>query len=281
MTRTLPKGGNLALADAVPGSQAVTVALGWDDGPALGDADLDTVVILTGAALSSAPPSPRLLLAQQVPNPDERPAAAPRRRPLSGDADRLVVTPGAVPPDVERLLIGAALVDPTGARPTFRRVRGAYIRLLSADGTEVVHCPVDAETGRETFMIFGELYRHPRGWKFRAVGQGYTDGLPGLLAGRATRHVPATANGTGGGGGPIAPQGAAGQGRLVLAQPTDVVDFLARSSPTRTRRTIAAHLRPQPPASPHPGRAPASTAAPTPPPSPAPTSRSARSTSSP
>jgi stress response protein SCP2 len=22
-------------------------------------------------------------------------------------------------------------------------------------------------------MIFGEIYRHPKGWKFRAIGQGY------------------------------------------------------------------------------------------------------------
>ncbi|CAM5518418.1 hypothetical protein SHIRM173S_11031 [Streptomyces hirsutus] len=36
------------------------------------------------------------------------------------------------------------------------------------------------ETGRETAMICGELYRRGDGWKFRALGEGYSNGLKGL-----------------------------------------------------------------------------------------------------
>jgi TerD domain-containing protein len=32
-----------------------------------------------------------------------------------------------------------------------------------------------------TAMVFGELYRHQGGWKFRAVGQGWASGLSGLV----------------------------------------------------------------------------------------------------
>ena len=32
----------------------------------------------------------------------------------------------------------------------------------------------------ETAVIFGELYRNGADWKFRAVGQGYNNGLRGL-----------------------------------------------------------------------------------------------------
>ncbi|WP_031082550.1 TerD family protein, partial [Streptomyces sp. NRRL WC-3549] len=39
---------------------------------------------------------------------------------------------------------------------------------------------VRAETGEETAVICGELYRRGEGWKFRAVGQGYPTGLVGL-----------------------------------------------------------------------------------------------------
>lgn len=39
---------------------------------------------------------------------------------------------------------------------------------------------VRAETGEETAIICGELYRRGDGWKFRAVGQGYPTGLIGL-----------------------------------------------------------------------------------------------------
>jgi hypothetical protein len=38
-------------------------------------------------------------------------------------------------------------------------------------------CP---ETGEETALICGELYRRGDGWKFRALGQGYDSGLVGL-----------------------------------------------------------------------------------------------------
>lgn len=32
-------------------------------------------------------------------------------------------------------------------------------------------------------MVFGALYRHGTGWKFRAVGQVYASGLAGIAAG--------------------------------------------------------------------------------------------------
>lgn len=38
----------------------------------------------------------------------------------------------------------------------------------------------DAST--ETAMVFGELYRNAAEWKFRALGQGYTNGLSGIAA---------------------------------------------------------------------------------------------------
>ncbi len=65
----------------------------------------------------------------------------------------------------------------------------AYIRVVNHEnGIEVVRYTLEPETGSETAMVFGELYRNPKGWKFRAVGQGYADGLRGLAsAGGAAR----------------------------------------------------------------------------------------------
>ena len=47
--------------------------------------------------------------------------------------------------------------------------------------------PVEVKVGSpvpitsKTFeTLFGELYRASGDWKFRAVGQGYTSGLPGI-----------------------------------------------------------------------------------------------------
>src|SRR5690606_36576851 len=39
---------------------------------------------------------------------------------------------------------------------------------------------IKPETGQETALICGELYRRGEGWKFRALGEGYSNGLRGL-----------------------------------------------------------------------------------------------------
>ncbi|WP_462183912.1 TerD family protein, partial [Frankia sp. AgKG'84/4] len=247
MTVTLPGGGNVLLADAAPGVEQVRVCLGWHDEPSLAGVDLDGVVILIDAPGegTNGPTSARMLLADQVPNPTERLGGPPPPRPLPGDAERHVVTLGAVPAALSRLQFGAAIYDAAGRGQTFRPVHGLYLHVLNhADGVEIARCSFEAETGLETAMIFGEIYRHPRGWKFRAVGQGRADGLPGLAhaaAGATDTHVDAN--------------GANGAGRdIAAARPRDVADFLTRTSPSRTRRNLAEHLHPPrastPPAAP-------------------------------
>jgi len=39
---------------------------------------------------------------------------------------------------------------------------------------------IKPQTGKETALICGELYRRDELWKFRALGEGYSDGLKGL-----------------------------------------------------------------------------------------------------
>jgi hypothetical protein len=50
--------------------------------------------------------------------------------------------------------------------------------VFDPSGAEVVRYPMTAAT--ETAFIAGELYRRSGKWKFRAVGQGYANGLAGL-----------------------------------------------------------------------------------------------------
>ncbi|MEV6785588.1 VWA domain-containing protein [Streptomyces sp. NPDC051098] len=62
---------------------------------------------------------------------------------------------------------------------TFGRLRGLRLLLLdAASGSELARFDITA--GAETALVAGELYRRAGAWKFRAVGQGYTDGLAGL-----------------------------------------------------------------------------------------------------
>ncbi|MFJ8130592.1 TerD family protein [Streptomyces hydrogenans] len=62
-----------------------------------------------------------------------------------------------------------------------RDARGLSAEVLGPDGATVVAYEV-TDAGAETAMVVAELYRRSGGWKFRAVGQGYVDGLTGLAA---------------------------------------------------------------------------------------------------
>lgn len=66
---------------------------------------------------------------------------------------------------------------------SLRDTPGLSVRVVGPDGSAVVAYEV-TDAGDETAMVLAELYRRAGGWKFRAVGQGYADGLTGL----ATDH---------------------------------------------------------------------------------------------
>jgi stress response protein SCP2/uncharacterized protein involved in tellurium resistance len=235
VTVTLPKGGNLLLTDESPGITRLRVGLGWNPGPAPAGAPLEMDVVVN--VITETAPAGRLLLAQQVPNPEEPVGTRPVSGPIVGDVEKLVVNLETAPRSLTRLIFGVAIYDAAARHQTFRPVRDAYIRVLNHEnGVEVARYTLEPETGAETAMVFGELYRNPKGWKFRAVGQGYSDGLRGIAG--------------------------AGSAEPPIARPVDVASFLTRDSATRNRRSVADHLHP--PAAPPPPPPPPVTAPPAP-----------------
>ncbi|MFG2236317.1 TerD family protein [Streptomyces sp. NPDC048723] len=54
------------------------------------------------------------------------------------------------------------------------------VEAFAPDGTPVARYDV-TDAGGETAMVLAEVYRRAGGWKFRAVGQGYVNGLAGLV----------------------------------------------------------------------------------------------------
>lgn len=63
---------------------------------------------------------------------------------------------------------------------TFGQVPGLHLRIEDqSTGNELARFDITTATS-ETAFVFGELYLHASGWKFRAVGQGYDSGLAGL-----------------------------------------------------------------------------------------------------
>ncbi|MFI1937115.1 TerD family protein [Streptomyces purpureus] len=75
--------------------------------------------------------------------------------------------------------IASVLVVGSTSGGAIRDVAGPSVEAFAPDGTPVARYDV-TDAGGETAMVLVELYRRAGGWKFRAVGQGYVNGLAGL-----------------------------------------------------------------------------------------------------
>ncbi|MTE16024.1 AIM24 family protein [Nocardia aurantiaca] len=94
-----------------------------------------------------------------------------------GTGDMVDVQTSALPAEVERVAITASL-DGSGPA-TFAGAGTLTATVGSAAGT--LTFPMNGLTS-EAAVVCVEIYRRGDGWKVRAVGQGYDDGLAGLAA---------------------------------------------------------------------------------------------------
>ncbi|MFD8865542.1 TerD family protein [Streptomyces sp. NPDC059590] len=83
---------------------------------------------------------------------------------------------------IEEEIVRVLVVGSTDSG-AMRDVSGLSVEAFAPDGTSIARYDV-TDGGGETAMVLAELYRRAGGWKVRAVGQGYVDGLAGL----ATDH---------------------------------------------------------------------------------------------
>ncbi|SCB95615.1 Stress response protein SCP2 [Gordonia sp. v-85] len=115
----------------------------------------------------------------RVPSDDEfvfynQPASPDGVARLSIDGDReqgLSIDLAAAPDEIERITIGAAI----DGDATFGDVGAISVTVDAAEFTFAT-AVLDAAT-TERSMIIAEIYRRNGLWRFRAVGQGYDDGL--------------------------------------------------------------------------------------------------------
>jgi stress response protein SCP2 len=160
------KGSNLA----VPAG-SVRVVVGWQAGPGVPDADCSALLLVAGKVRGDHD----FVFYNQPSHPSGAVRHEGKRQGGPGVTDTLLVNLSSVEPAVEKVAIVAS-----SDGGTFGRVPGLHVRVLdSGSGAEVARFDsVDAST--ETAFVLGELYRRDGGWKFRAVGQGFDNGLAGL-----------------------------------------------------------------------------------------------------
>ncbi|MFE9553200.1 TerD family protein [Streptomyces sp. NPDC006692] len=170
MTHAMLKGSNVPLE-----ALAVRAVLRWSPGTDVPDVDASALLLGGDGRVRS---DEDFVFYNQPRHPSGLVRRLPKKRVAEGLTDTVEADLAALDRTVERVLITASS---DGA--TFRAVRDLRIALFDAasSGAEPVAVfDVRPETGEETAIICGELYRRGEGWKFRAVGQGYPTGLVGL-----------------------------------------------------------------------------------------------------
>ncbi|MFI9200536.1 TerD family protein [Streptomyces sp. NPDC053048] len=177
MTHAMLKGSNIPL-DA----PTVRAVLRWTPGPGIPDVDASALLLGDDGRVRS---DEDFVFYNQPRHPSGLVRHLPKKRLVEGATDSVEADLSALDASVTRVVLAASADG-----GTFGLVRDLCVLLYDAsrgggtatvtDVAPVARFDVRAETGDETAMLCGELYRRGDGWKFRALGQGYASGLVGL-----------------------------------------------------------------------------------------------------
>ncbi|MFV2120240.1 TerD family protein, partial [Streptomyces sp. Act-28] len=171
MTHEMLKGSNVPLDVA-----AVRAVLCWTPGPGVPDVDASALLLgLDGRVRSDED----FVFYNQPRHPSGTVRRLPKKRVEDGLTDTVEVDLTGLDPSVDQVVIAASSDGaPFPHVPDLRIV--LYDAAADEGGEALASFHVRPETGEETAMICGELYRRGERWKFRAVAQGYPTGLIGL-----------------------------------------------------------------------------------------------------
>jgi tellurium resistance protein TerD len=185
MAVTLVKGGNVNLSKESPNLKKILIGLGWDirvtNGPSY---DLDACAFMLGANGKVRSDEDFIFYnclkstcGSVVHQGDNRTGAG------DGDDEMIQVDLSRVPTNVEKIAFTVTIHEAQARGQNFGQVDQAYIRIVNEEsGDEVARYDLSEDASTVTAMIFGELYRYNGDWKFRAIGQGFNQGLGPLAS---------------------------------------------------------------------------------------------------
>lgn len=169
MTHAMLKGSNVPLK-----ATTVRAVLRWTPGRGVPAVDASALLLGPDGRVRS---DEDFVFYNQPRHPSGKVWRLGAKRVTEGLTDTIQTDLAGVEPDVSQILLVASADG-----VTFDHVRALSILLYDAatDGDPLATFDIRPETGEETALICGELYRRGDGWKFRALGEGYTNGLKGL-----------------------------------------------------------------------------------------------------
>ncbi|MEU6771462.1 TerD family protein [Streptomyces sp. NPDC046759] len=170
MTHAMLKGSNLPLE-----AHTVRAVLRWTPGQGVPDVDASALLLGPDGRVRS---DEDFVFYNQPRHPSGKVWRLGKKRVAEGLTDTMQTDLASVEPEVGRILLVASADG-----VTFDQVPALCILLYDAavaDAEPLARFEIKPETGAETALICGELYRRGEVWKFRALGEGYSNGLKGL-----------------------------------------------------------------------------------------------------
>ena len=180
MALTLEKGGNLSLSKADPTLNKVLIGLGWDARSTDGSPfDLDASLFMVTESGKVRSDNDFIFYNQMKSTCGSVEHTGDNRTGEGeGDDESVKVTLNQVTADIQRLVVAVTIHDAAQRKQNFGLVRNAFMRVANQESkAEIARYDLTEDYSTESALIFGEIYRHGAEWKFKAVGQGYKDGL--------------------------------------------------------------------------------------------------------
>ena len=180
MAPPMKRGANVALTQEIPSLTGVVLGVRWNAGSEQTLSDNLVAATILCNEQSRAPSDEYFVFFNQLNSPDM--SVAQLTQALGDDREQIEVDLGGVPADIHRIVVALYVNEGPGAKRTLGQLRECAIRVLDlSNGTELVRSENLAPALRsETAILLGELYRHPSGWKFKVIGQGYDNGISGI-----------------------------------------------------------------------------------------------------
>ncbi|WP_428954922.1 TerD family protein [Streptomyces sp. cg35] len=170
MTHAMLKGANFPLE-----ATAVRAVLRWTPGQGVPAVDASALLLGADGKVRS---DEDFVFYNQPRHPSGKVWRLGQKRVPEGMTDTLQADLAGIPQEITRILFTASADE-----VAFEHVQALrmFVHDAGADGAEpLAYFDIKPETGAETAMICGELYRRGDGWRLRAVGEGYSNGLVGL-----------------------------------------------------------------------------------------------------
>ncbi|WP_409057490.1 TerD family protein [Streptomyces sp. SYP-A7185] len=174
MTHAMLKGSNVPLE-----ATAVRAVLRWTPGQGVPDVDASALLLGADGRVRS---DEDFVFYNQPRHPSGKVWRLGKKRVAQGlsegSTDTIQTDMAGLDPAVSRVLLVASAEN-----VAFKHVTALRILLYDAGAGEaepLAYFDITPQTGSETALICGELYRRGDVWKFRALGEGYLNGLEGL-----------------------------------------------------------------------------------------------------